>query len=202
MICIHLKFTFCLLEKAVHIFRDLLNIKAVPGEDAELSCEITKADVTMRWLKDGHLIRQSPKYEMSVVKNLAKLVIRNAAIRDSGDYCCEADGVASRAKVEIRGTLIFLWSSLVRVAQLCLSHVKPPLRTPTYVCEGAEGVASRRKGQSDPGVRDQAAGQAGNLAEGHGGAEVQQEVCHQTEGSGAVADHQQSGEIRHRYLHM
>ncbi|XP_056894430.1 obscurin isoform X3 [Takifugu flavidus] len=89
-------------EKPVHIFKDLLNVKAVPGEDAELSCEITKTDVTIRWLKNGHLIRQSPKYEMSVAKNQAKLVIRNATIRDSGDYCCEADGVASRAKVEIR----------------------------------------------------------------------------------------------------
>ncbi|KAM8745978.1 obscurin isoform 6-T7 [Acanthopagrus schlegelii] len=89
-------------EKPVHIFRDLLNVKAVPGEDAELSCEITKPDTTIRWLKDGHLVRQSPKYEMSVEKNLAKLVIKNATIRDSGDYCCEAEGVASHAKLEIR----------------------------------------------------------------------------------------------------
>nr|XP_046247907.1 obscurin [Scatophagus argus] len=89
-------------EKPVHIFRDLLNVKVVPGEDAELSCEITKPDVTIRWLKNGHLIRQSPKYEMSVEKNLAKLVIKNTTIRDSGDYCCEAEGVASRAKLEIR----------------------------------------------------------------------------------------------------
>lgn len=91
------------LEKPVHIFRDLLNVKAVPGEDAELSCEITKPEVTIRWLKNGHLIRQSPKYEMSVEKNLARLVIRNTTIRDSGEYCCEAEGVASRAKLEIRG---------------------------------------------------------------------------------------------------
>lgn len=91
------------LEKPVHIFRDLLNVKAVPGEDAELSCEITKPDVTIRWMKNGHLIRQSPKYEMTVEKHLAKLVIRNTTIRDSGDYCCEAEGVASRAKLEIRG---------------------------------------------------------------------------------------------------
>ncbi|XP_047198781.1 obscurin isoform X4 [Hippoglossus stenolepis] len=89
-------------EKPVHIFRDLLNVKAVPGEDAELSCEITKPDVTIRWLKNGHLIRQSPKYEMSVEKNLARLVIRNTTIRDSGEYCCEAEGVASRAKLEVR----------------------------------------------------------------------------------------------------
>lgn len=92
------------LEKPVHIFRDLLNVKAVPGEDAELSCEITKPEVTIRWLKNGHQLRQSPKYEMSVVKNLARLVIKNTTIRDSGDYCCEAEGVASRAKLEIRGS--------------------------------------------------------------------------------------------------
>ncbi|XP_047443167.1 obscurin isoform X3 [Mugil cephalus] len=89
-------------EKPVHIFRDLLNVNAVPGEDAELSCEITKPEATIRWQKNGHLIRQSPKYEMSVVKNLARLVIKNATIRDSGEYCCQAEGVASRAKLEIR----------------------------------------------------------------------------------------------------
>ncbi|XP_031719721.1 obscurin [Anarrhichthys ocellatus] len=89
-------------EKPVHIFRELLNVKAVPGEDAELSCEITKTKTTIRWLKNGHLIRQSSKYEMSVDKNLARLVIKNTTIRDSGEYCCEADGIASRAKLDIR----------------------------------------------------------------------------------------------------
>ncbi|KAK2835495.1 hypothetical protein Q5P01_015979 [Channa striata] len=89
-------------EKPVHIFRDLLNVKAVPGEDAELSCEITKPEVTIRWLKNGYLIRQSPKYEMNVEKNLARLKIKNTTIRDSGEYCCEAEGVASHAKLEIR----------------------------------------------------------------------------------------------------
>ncbi|XP_034386307.1 LOW QUALITY PROTEIN: obscurin [Cyclopterus lumpus] len=89
-------------EKPVHIFRELLNVKAVPGEDAELSCEITKPEVVIRWLKNGHLIKESPKYEMSVEKNLARLVIKNTIIRDSGEYCCEADGVASRAKLDIR----------------------------------------------------------------------------------------------------
>ncbi|XP_077573138.1 obscurin [Stigmatopora nigra] len=89
-------------ERPVHIFRDLQNIKTVPGEDAELSCEITKPEVRIHWLKNGHLIRQSHKYRMSVEKNLATLIIRNTTIRDSGEYCCQADGVASRAKLEVR----------------------------------------------------------------------------------------------------
>ncbi|XP_077390337.1 obscurin [Festucalex cinctus] len=89
-------------ERPVHIFRDLLNVKTVPGEDAELSCEITKPEVTIHWLKNGHLIRQSHKYRMSVEKNLARLIVKNTTIRDSGEYCCQADGVASRAKLEVR----------------------------------------------------------------------------------------------------
>ncbi|KAK5907683.1 hypothetical protein CesoFtcFv8_005503 [Champsocephalus esox] len=89
-------------EKPVHIYRDLLNVKAVPGEDAELSCEITKPEATIRWLKNGHFIRPSPKYEMSVEKNLSRLVIKNTTINDSGEYCCEADGIATRAKLDIR----------------------------------------------------------------------------------------------------
>ena len=103
---IHLNVSECVSppsEKPVHIFRELLNVKAVPGEDAELSCEITNPEVTIRWLKNGHLIRQSHRVEISVEKYLARLVIRNATIRDSGEYCCEADGVSSRAKLEIRG---------------------------------------------------------------------------------------------------
>nr|XP_057930388.1 obscurin isoform X3 [Doryrhamphus excisus] len=89
-------------ERPVHIFRDLLNVKTVPGEDAELSCEITKPEVTIHWLKNGHLIRQGPKYKMNVEKNLARLIIKNTTIRDSGEYSCQADGVSSRAKLEVR----------------------------------------------------------------------------------------------------
>ncbi|XP_014071356.2 obscurin isoform X1 [Salmo salar] len=90
-------------EKPVHVFRDMMSVKATPGEDAELSCEITKPEAFIRWLKNGHQIRHSPpKYKISVEKHLVRLVITNTCIRDSGEYCCEADGIATRAKLEVR----------------------------------------------------------------------------------------------------
>ncbi|KAJ3599333.1 hypothetical protein NHX12_033296 [Muraenolepis orangiensis] len=89
-------------EKPVHVFRDMQNVKAVPGDDAELSCEITKPEATIRWLKNGHPISASPKYVISVENNAVRLLIRNATVKDSGEYCCEADGMATRAKLEVR----------------------------------------------------------------------------------------------------
>ncbi|KAI5095211.1 obscurin isoform X1, partial [Silurus meridionalis] len=89
-------------EKPVRVFRDILNVKAVPGEDPELSCEITKPEVTIKWLKNGRLIRSSSKYEMIHKGCFVSLVIHNATVKDSGEYCCEADGVATRARLEVR----------------------------------------------------------------------------------------------------
>ncbi|XP_016431454.1 obscurin-like [Sinocyclocheilus rhinocerous] len=89
-------------EKTVRVFRDMLNVKATPGEDPELSCEITKPDATVKWLKNGRLIRVSPKYEITQNNYLVKLIIHNAAIMDSGEYCCEADGIATRARLNVR----------------------------------------------------------------------------------------------------
>lgn len=92
----------------MRVFRDMLNVKATPGEDPELSCEITKPDATVKWLKNGRLIRVSPKYEMIQKDYLVKLIIHNVAIIDSGEYCCEADGIATRARLDVRGKYFLL----------------------------------------------------------------------------------------------
>ncbi|XP_060737627.1 obscurin [Tachysurus vachellii] len=89
-------------EKPIRVFRDMLNVKAVPGEDPELICEITKPEVTIKWLKNGRLIRSNSKYEMIQKGSLVTLVIHNATVKDSGEYCCEADGTSTRARLEVR----------------------------------------------------------------------------------------------------
>lgn len=87
----------------------MLNVKAVPGEDPELSCEITKPEVTIKWLKNGRLIRSNSKYEMNQKGYLVTLVIHNATVKDSGEYCCEADGISTRARLEVRGKSLMYW---------------------------------------------------------------------------------------------
>lgn len=87
----------------------MLHVKAVPGEDPELSCEITKPEVTIKWLKNGRMIRSSSKYGIIQKDYLVTLVIHNATVRDSGEYCCEADGIATRARLEVRGKCLIYW---------------------------------------------------------------------------------------------
>lgn len=85
----------------------MLNVKAVPGEDPELSCEITKPEVNIKWLKNGRLIRSNYKYQMIQKGCTVTLVINKVSVQDSGEYCCEADGIATRAKLEVRGKTLF-----------------------------------------------------------------------------------------------
>jgi hypothetical protein len=44
----------------VHVFREMQSVKVVPGDDAVLSCEITKPEATIRWLKNGHPVSSAP----------------------------------------------------------------------------------------------------------------------------------------------
>ncbi|KAJ8403242.1 hypothetical protein AAFF_G00354590 [Aldrovandia affinis] len=89
-------------EKPVLVYRDMQSVKVTPGEDAELSCEVTKREANIKWLKNGEKIRKSSKYEFSQVENLVKLVIHNATIKDCGEYCCEIDGIATRARLDVK----------------------------------------------------------------------------------------------------
>lgn len=87
----------------MRVFRDMLNVTAVPGENPELSCEITRPEVTIKWFKNGRLIRSNSKYLIIRRGYLVTLIIHNATVKDSGEYCCESDGIATRARLEIRG---------------------------------------------------------------------------------------------------
>ncbi|XP_076994026.1 obscurin-like isoform X3 [Tamandua tetradactyla] len=74
---------------------------AVPGEDVILSCELSRAGASARWLKDGKAIRKSQKYSMFSEGARVVLVVHAASLKDSGEYTCELEDSKSTACLRV-----------------------------------------------------------------------------------------------------
>ncbi|XP_042525465.1 obscurin [Dipodomys spectabilis] len=95
------KASLIIRERPVDITKPLEDQRATPGEDAMLSCELSKAGASVRWLKDGKAIRKSQKYDMMSEGARAVLVIRGATLKDSGKYTCETEASKSTASLRV-----------------------------------------------------------------------------------------------------
>uniref|UniRef100_F6TWE8 Obscurin n=1 Tax=Monodelphis domestica TaxID=13616 RepID=F6TWE8_MONDO len=91
------KASLIIKEKPAAITKPLEDQKVPPGEDVSLSCELSKAGATVRWLKDGKAIRKGPRYDLRYEGSQAILVIRAASVKDSGEYTCETETSKSKA---------------------------------------------------------------------------------------------------------
>ncbi|KAM7143815.1 obscurin-like [Molossus nigricans] len=88
-------------ERPVDIMKPLKDQRAIPGEDAILSCELSRADTPVRWLKDGKAIRKSQKYDLLSEGTRAMLVVRAVSLKDSGEYTCETEVSKSTASLQV-----------------------------------------------------------------------------------------------------
>lgn len=75
------------------------------GEDVILSCELSRVDSPVRWLKDGKAIRKSQKYDLLYEGTRAMLVVHAASLKDSGEYTCETEASKSTANLYVEGNL-------------------------------------------------------------------------------------------------
>lgn len=90
-------------EKPVDITKPLEDQRTTPGEDVMLSCELSRAGSSVRWLKDGKAIRKSQKYDLLSEGTRAVLVVRKASLKDSGEYTCETEASRSTARLCVEG---------------------------------------------------------------------------------------------------
>ncbi|XP_010121152.1 PREDICTED: obscurin [Chlamydotis macqueenii] len=66
---------------------DLQDLEAVESGTASLQCELTKPAV-VEWKKGQKVLKASSKYKMSQDSAVAKLIIHELDVEDTGDYTC------------------------------------------------------------------------------------------------------------------
>lgn len=90
--------------KASSVSKGLENISIVQGEEAVFTCEVKQATSTVKWTKEGKVIKTSQKYDVCQEDRVMKLIIHNVSAQDSGEYSCEVvGGATTKAKLEIKG---------------------------------------------------------------------------------------------------
>lgn len=67
--------------------------------DVELTVELSRPDVDVKWLKDGKVIKQSDKYTIITEKNVRKLIIKNVQDADQAEYTCVAEDIQTTTKL-------------------------------------------------------------------------------------------------------
>uniref|UniRef100_A0A8C9MT07 Ig-like domain-containing protein n=1 Tax=Serinus canaria TaxID=9135 RepID=A0A8C9MT07_SERCA len=92
-------------EKPAVFMKSLDDVFGEERGDISLSCELSKADVTIRWYKDGKAIRKSQKYDLQQEGTRATLIIRDSTVKDSGEYTCETETSKTTARVTVQGQL-------------------------------------------------------------------------------------------------
>lgn len=68
------------------------------------TCELRQATFTVKWAKEGKVIKKSYKHAISQEDRIAKLTVHNTSAQDSGEYSCEVvGGATTKAMLEIKG---------------------------------------------------------------------------------------------------
>ncbi|XP_077160177.1 obscurin isoform X7 [Paroedura picta] len=81
--------------------RELQNREAKEGSKVRLSCELSKPDLPVQWMKGSVILQEGDKYEFKQRSTVTELVIRDAKPTDTGEYTCCAGELKTTARVEV-----------------------------------------------------------------------------------------------------
>lgn len=86
---------------------ELCNITVMEGEGATFKCVVSPEDVKMVWCMNGWPITSDERFKISSNGLCHMLCIRNCQVADSCKLTAEAEGVISRAILQVQGEIIF-----------------------------------------------------------------------------------------------
>ncbi|XP_039609186.1 obscurin isoform X1 [Polypterus senegalus] len=138
------KATLFVKEKPATITENLENCIITAGQDIILICKTSKSEASVKWYKDGKVIRKSQKYDIIQDGCTNKLAVRNTTTKDTGEYTCETEIAKSSAKVEVK-------ENLNRFTMELCDLTAEENDSVTLKCETAEPVSQVvwRKGMSE-----------------------------------------------------
>lgn len=81
---------------------DLKDLEAEESGTAMLHCELTKPAV-VEWKKGQEVLKASSKYKMRQDGAVAKLIIHELDVEDTGDYTCVCGDQQTTATLTVNG---------------------------------------------------------------------------------------------------
>ncbi|XP_059356451.1 obscurin-like protein 1 isoform X6 [Carassius carassius] len=90
------------VPRIVEFIGELHNITVMEGEDAIFKCVVSPEDAKLAWFKNGQLISSNEKFNISSNGLCHMLHINNCVVSDSCKLTAEAEGVISRAILQVQ----------------------------------------------------------------------------------------------------
>uniref|UniRef100_A0A673J7F9 Obscurin like cytoskeletal adaptor 1b n=1 Tax=Sinocyclocheilus rhinocerous TaxID=307959 RepID=A0A673J7F9_9TELE len=100
------------VPRIVEFIAELHNITVMEGEDATFKCVVSPEDAKLAWFRNGQPISSNEKFNISSNGLCHMLHITNCQVSDSCKLTAEAEGVISRAILQVQEAQVLFTKSM------------------------------------------------------------------------------------------
>ena len=89
------------------------------AETVTLTCELSKPDQKVKWLKNGKALtmKEKNRVKITAVGTKHTLVISKSEVEDTAQYSCSVNDVKTESKVVVKGITAF---AIVHISHCCV----------------------------------------------------------------------------------
>lgn len=118
--------------------KELENQEVLEGAEAVLSCETSRPDCRVTWLKGSTVLAHGDKYSMEQTASTHTLRVHKLHTKDGGDYTCDTGDRRSTASLTVKGNpaAIFDCDGYILTSQDTCGHgvASSMVRSPQSTC--------------------------------------------------------------------